>query len=203
MRLGDYVRTQPPQSSFVVQIGANTHEERADAVDSAVKLAISAGWRALLVEPAPQSFRTLTNHYQQMPRVRTAHAAVCATASGRKACEMPPRRFYSLDITNGTGTHGSDDADVRCTRGQFRSKSIWISQLASFSRTAVLHHQFLFENTSRECRRCTQRLKRPTPLPSNCLRNVLVKNLAPVLVPCLCFSREIRHAVTLLIIDTE
>ena len=76
VNLIEYVKQQDPSSSFVMQIGANTHEaasQRGDPYDNAVKLAIARGWKALLVEPAPQSFGLLRSRY------RTAAFALCSS----------------------------------------------------------------------------------------------------------------------------
>ena len=210
VNLIEYVKQQDPSSSFVMQIGANTHEaasQRGDPYDNAVKLAIARGWKALLVEPAPQSFGLLRSRYAHLtPRVQTKMAAVCAGSSKTSnGCNQIAQRFYSLDVSNGTGTHGSEDADVRCTLGQFGSKSIWISQLASFNRQFVFRHSGSFMHTPAECRRCTKRLGRTTPLPDNCLRNVLKRNLVQVPVSCLCLKETAMPGSTLrlLIIDAE
>ena len=210
VNLIEYVKQQDPSSSFVMQIGANTHEavsQRGDPYDNAVKLAIARGWKALLVEPAPQSFALLRSRYAHLtPRVQTKMAAVCAGSSKTSnGCNQLAQSFYSLDVSNGTGTHGSEDADVRCTLGQFGSKSIWISQLASFNRQFVFRHSGSFIHTPAECRRCTKRLGRTTPLPDNCLRNVLKRNLVQVPVSCLCLKETAMPGSTLrlLIIDAE
>ena len=145
--LREFALQQPPEKSLVVQIGANTHSDdnfnflsagRIVTPDHLVRFAISRGWHALLVEPAPHSYAALSKKYAQEPNVRTQHAAVCPVTAGVSGCAAPPQRFLSLDLQNGTGTMGSDDADVRCVLGQFGSKDIWISQLASFSRASIM-----------------------------------------------------------------
>jgi hypothetical protein len=67
-----------PNTSFVVQIGANDHGEGGvSARQDLVMRCIRHGWKALLFEPVPHIYVRLEARYRVSRRVRTRSMAIC------------------------------------------------------------------------------------------------------------------------------
>ena len=77
----EWLDTQDPRASLVVQIGANDHAEGARSASGRQDVArqcILRGWRGLLFEPDPHAHARLRARYANVSgRVRTVQAAAC------------------------------------------------------------------------------------------------------------------------------
>jgi hypothetical protein len=124
--------------------------------------------------------------------------------------------MYSVDLTNATGNWGTNDSDTRCLAAnagpeacipRCENASHWTSEIASLDRKHVERHNRLFAYGPNQCQRCARRLERP--MPSNCMRNVIIKNIKVTNVRCFCTTTELgarpRHGnrLSLLMIDAE
>lgn len=207
----EWIRALDPHAASLVQIGANIHEATTyDQADPA-PLAVARGWAATLLEPMPDIFATLERRYTpRPPRVALINAAVC------DACGSAPLQMHSIDLTNATGNWGSNDSDARCLaanagpekcRPRCEGASHWTSEIASLDRAHVERHNRLFAYGANQCKRCAERLERP--MPSNCMRNVIAKNLKATSVRCFCTTTELKPLLrfgtrlSLLMIDAE
>ena len=144
------------------------------------------------------------------PRLELVNAAVCDT------CGSAPLQMYSVDLTNATGNWGTNDSDARCLAAnagpeacipRCEGASHWTSEIASLDRAHLAKHNRFFKYGPNQCRRCAARLERP--LPNDCMRNVIVKNLKATNVRCFCTVLELkphprrgRH-LSLLMVDAE
>ena len=206
-----WIRALNPYAASLFQIGANIHEATTyDQADPA-PLAVARGWAATLLEPMPDIFADLERHYTPRPsHVDLVNAAVC------DACGDAPLQMYSVDLTNATGNWGSNDSDARCFAANAGSEaciprcegaSHWTSEIASLDRTHLAKHNRFFGYGPTQCRRCAERLERP--MPSNCMRNAIVKNIKATSVRCFCVATELRthlrrgNHLSMLIIDAE
>ena len=205
-----WIRALDPRSASLFQIGANIHEATTYAQADPAPLAVARGWAATLLEPMPDVFAKLERRYTpRPPRVELVNAAVC------DACGGVPLRMYSIDLTNATGNWGTNDSDARCLaanagpeacRPRCRGASHWTSEIASLDRAHVEKHNGFFGYGPTQCRRCAQRLERP--MPSNCMRNVIIKNIKATNVSCFCtldLGSRLRRSIrlSLLMIDAE
>ena len=94
---------------------------------------------------------------------RVVEAAVCPAEDAAR----PPSRlpFYFL---NGTSSYGSNTSDIRCLGRQIRE------ELASLSEQHVPGHQRLYRPvTARQCRWCSEKLRRPMQTEKNSERQKL------------------------------
>ena len=201
----------------LVQIGANDGGG-GSSKDPAIA-AISSGWSALLFEPQPHVFATLAARYRGHAKVRTVNAAVCvggvpstresdSTAGGRHhTCQRRTSAFWHIDLTNATGSWGSNTSDPRCLQGYMGAtlRRPWVSEIASFSLGNLLRHNKFFNRTNmhNQCSKCARILGRP--LPSNCMQHFLTANVRRIDVPCACLRRELQQLrrVDLLLVDVE
>jgi len=207
-----WIERLDPRAASLFQIGANIHEATTYAQEDPAPLAVARGWAATLLEPMPDIFAKLERRYTpRPPRVELVNAAVC------DACGAAPLRMYSVDLTNATGNWGSNDSDARCLAAnagpeacipRCEGASHWTSEIASLDRAHVERHNRLFAYGPNQCRRCAALLERP--MPSNCMRNVIAKNLMATNVRCFCTTTELglnqRHHsnhLSLLMIDAE
>ena len=205
-----WVQALDPRAASLFQIGANIHEATTYAQDDPAPLAVARGWEATLLEPMPDIFAKLERRYTPRPsRVELVNAAVC------DACGSAPLRMYSVDLTNATGNWGSNDSDTRCLAAnagpetcipRCEGASHWTSEIASLDRAHLAKHNRLFGYGPNQCRRCAQRLERP--MPSDCMRNVILKNIKATNVRCFCVATELearlrRNQLSLLMIDAE
>ena len=206
-----WVQVLDPRAASLFQIGANIHEATTyDQADPA-PLAVKRGWTATLLEPMPDVFADLERHYTpRPPHVELVNAAVC------DACGDAPLQMYSVDLTNATGNWGSNDSDARCLAANAGSEaciprcqgaSHWTSEIASLDRAHLVKHNRFFAYGPNQCRRCAERLERP--MPSNCMRSVIVNNLKATDVRCFCVATELGtrlprdERLSLLIVDAE
>jgi len=206
-----WIRALDPRAASLFQIGANIHEATTYAQDDPAPLAVERGWAATLLEPMPDVFAKLERRYTpRPPRVELVNAAVC------DACGGAPLRMYSVDLTNATGNWGTNDSDARCLAANAGTEaciprcegaSHWTSEIASLDRTHVEKHNRLFAYGPNQCRRCAARLGRP--MPSDCMRNVVTKNIKATSVRCFCTTTELQaflrrgNHLSLLMIDAE
>jgi len=206
-----WIRALDPRAASLLQIGANIHEATTYAQDDPAPLAVARGWAATLLEPMPDIFAKLERRYTpRSPRVDLVNAAVCG------ACGAAPLQMYSVDLTNATGNWGSNDSDARCLAANAgpekcipycEGASHWTSEIASLDRAHLERHNRYFAYGANQCKRCAQRLERP--MPGNCMRNVITKNLKVTNVRCFCTTTELgprlRRGVrlSLLMIDAE
>ena len=200
-----------PRAASLFQIGANIHEATSYAQEDPAPLAVKRGWAATLLEPMPDIFAKLERRYTpRPPRVELLNAAVC------DACESAPLQMYSVDLTNATGNWGTNDSDTRCLAAnagpeacvpRCEGASHWTSEIASLDRAHVTKHNRFFAYGPTQCRRCAQRLERP--MPSDCMRNVIVKNVKATDVRCFCAATELGKRLrrgsrlSLLMVDAE
>ncbi len=206
-----WIQRLNPHAASLFQIGANIHAATTyDQADPA-PMAVARGWAATLLEPMPDIFAKLERRYTpRPPRVELVNAAVC------DACGDAPLRMFSVDLTNATGNWGSNDSDARCLaanagpeacRPRCEGASHWTSEIASLDRVHVARHNRLFAYGPNQCKRCAERLERP--MPSNCMRNVIAKNLKATNVHCFCITTELGalllngNRLSLLMIDAE
>ena len=183
---------------LVLQVGAHRHAGPAghDPVRNMIE---EGGYDAILIEPLPFAAAELRTRYAQHPGVRVVEAAVCPGRVGRRA----PLLFY----LNGTSTLGSNTSDIRCLGRAIKE------ELASLSKMHVLRHQrFYRPHSVAQCRRCSERLGRP--LPTDCMRDVIVANMQLMRVRCTTLATELprvcaSHGATrvrapdVLVIDAE
>lgn len=198
-RLGtrEWIGALDPSSAFVVQVGANDHAKGTGYAtqQDPGPIAVSAGWKALLLEPVSDTCERLRSRYaENASQVRVVHAGVC------DSCESAAQTIYSVDVTNRTGNWGSDTADARCVgvRGG------WLTEVASLSAHHLLKHQGFLRQTEKLCTICSRTLGRT--LPGNCLSQVIRKNMRKTEMNCFCFERELRAQrtpVSLLVVDAE
>ena len=205
-----WVQALDPRTASLFQIGANIHEATTyDQADPA-PLAVARGWAATLLEPMPDIFAKLEQRYTpRPPSVDLVNAAVC------DACGEAPLQMYSIDLTNATGNWGSNDSDTRCLAAnagpetcipRCKGASHWTSEIASLDRTHLERHNRFFAYGPNQCRRCAQRLEQP--MPNDCMRNVIVKNIKSTSVRCFCTTTELvkllrRGHLSLLMVDAE
>ena len=73
-----WVKRRPPETSVLVQVGANTHRKNAGDPDPGPSC-VQLGWRSILLEPVPNVFRELQRTYQDRTsaRLQLVNAAVC------------------------------------------------------------------------------------------------------------------------------
>ena len=201
-----WIKALEPRAASLFQIGANIHEATTYAQDDPAPLAVARGWAATLLEPMPDVFAKLERRYTpRPPRVDLVNAAVC------DACGSAPLQMYSVDLTNATGNWGTNDSDARCLSANAGSEACmprceganhWTSEIASLDRAHLERHNRLFAYGPTQCRRCSVRLERP--MPSDCMRNVIVKNLKATNVRCFCTTTELKAGhLSLLMIDAE
>ncbi|KAJ1634780.1 hypothetical protein T492DRAFT_864421 [Pavlovales sp. CCMP2436] len=93
---------------LVVEVGANDHG--ADNDDPALQA------------PLPSTFAKLEARYRGNPRVRTLNALACSfnnppVPNATCLAAGSHMTFYSIDLSNAKGTHGSATADTRCLQG--------------------------------------------------------------------------------------
>jgi len=207
----DWIRGLDPRPASLFQIGANIHEATTYAQEDPAPMAVALGWAATLLEPMPDVFAKLERRYTpRPPRVELLNAAVCG------ACGDAPLQMYSVDLTNATGNWGSNDSDARCLAAnagpeacipRCEGASHWTSEIASLDRAHVTKHNRFFAYGPNQCRRCTARLERP--LPNDCMRNVIVKNVRATDVHCFCAPTELGKRLrrgsrlSLLMVDAE
>eukprot|EP00966_Prymnesium_polylepis_P018944 436528-Prymnesium_polylepis.1 len=179
---------------LLLQVGAHRHQEVHDSHntihDPVIRL-IQQGFQAVLIEPLPYAARELRQKYGGNPRVRVVEAAVCPPEDTAR----PPSRlpFYFL---NGTSSYGSNTSDIRCLGRQIRE------ELASLSEQHVRGHQRLYRPvTARQCRWCSEKLRRP--MPNDCLKDVIVANMQTAWVRCTMIADELPRPPDLLVIDAE
>lgn len=201
-----WIRALDPRAASLFQIGANIHEATTYEQADPAPLAVARGWAATLLEPMPDIFARLDRRYTpRPPRVELVNAAVC------DACGAAPLQMYSIDLTNATGNWGTNDSDARCLAAnagpeacipRCEGASHWTSEIASLDRAHLERHNRLFAYGPSQCKRCAARLERP--MPSNCMRNVIVRNIKATNVRCFCTTTELeaRH-LSLLMIDAE
>ena len=205
-----WVQALDPRTASLFQIGANIHEATTyDQADPA-PLAVARGWAATLLEPMPDIFAKLEQRYTpRPPSVDLVNAAVC------DACGEAPLQMYSVDLTNATGNWGSNDSDTRCLAAnagpetcipRCKGANHWTSEIASLDRTHLERHNRFFAYGPNQCRRCAQRLEQP--MPNDCMRNVIVKNIKSTSVRCFCTTTELvkllrRGHLSLLMVDAE
>ena len=174
-----WIQALDPRAASLLQIGANIHEAITYAQDDPAPLAVARGWAATLLEPMPDIFAKLERRYTpRPPSVDLVNAAVC------DACGNTPLQVYSVDLTNATGNWGSNDSDARCLAANAGTEaciprcegaSHWTSEIASLDHAHLTKHNRLFGYGPNQCRRCAARLERP--MPNDCMRNVIAKNL--------------------------
>ncbi len=209
----EWIRRLNPGAASLFQVGANIHQATSYAQGDPAPLAVARGWAATLLEPMPEIFARLVRFYTpRPPRIELINAAVC------DACGDARLKMYSIDLTNATGNWGSNDSDARCFAANAgpgtcvphcRGVSHWTSEIASLDRGLVLRHSRLFGFGPSQCRRCAQRLGRP--MPGDCMRNVIAKNIKTTEVRCFCVANELGgrlrlrrgHHLSLLIVDAE
>ena len=212
----DWIRALDPRAASLFQIGANIHSETSYTQDDPAPLAVESGWAATLLEPMPDIFSKLERHYTpRPPRVELVNAAVCA------ACGDAPVQMFSVDLTNATGNWGSEDSDTRCLAANAgveacmphcENASHWTSEIASLDRAHLERHNHLFSYGPNQCKRCAERLGRP--MPRDCMKNVVVKNIKATYVRCFCTAVELaprlrrggrggHGGLSLLVIDAE
>jgi hypothetical protein len=134
-----FISQRDPNTSHVVQVGANDHNERRSRARSSSRhrdtavLSVKAGWRALLLEPTPHAFARLAKRYVgEAPRVRTLHAAVCTTGRGDGTASRPKSKAGGgKGDAGGTGDvlWGSSARVHTCNRDgptSTRSASMWV-----------------------------------------------------------------------------
>ena len=101
-----WIKGLDPSAASLFQVGANTHQSALR--DDPGPLAVEMGWTSTLLEPMPDLFAKLEQHYTPLPpHVRLVNAAVCNT------CGDAQLQMYSVDMTNATGNWGSNDSDTR------------------------------------------------------------------------------------------
>ena len=207
----EWLKALDPRAASLFQIGANIHEATTYAQEDPAPLAVALGWAATLLEPMPDIFAELERRYTpRPPRVELVNAAVC------DACGSAPLQMYSVDLTNATGNWGSNDSDARCLAAnagpeacipRCEGASHWTSEIASLDRAHVTKHNRFFKYGPNQCRRCAARLERP--LPNDCMRNVIVKNVKATEVHCFCAATELGkrlrrgNRLSLLMVDAE
>lgn len=190
---------------LVVEVGANDHgDENRDPGKDAVR----AGWRALLYEPLPPTFARLAARYADNQRVRVVNGLVCddRRIQPGSLCPVGEQEFYSIDINNTRGTHGSATADTRCAQGLFGQwDSKWLSHLASLDRAHLLRHAGIFVGKRKLCAACARRLGKPGALRSGCMRDVIARNMVATRVACVCLAEALaaEQHVDLLTVDAE
>eukprot|EP00308_Calcidiscus_leptoporus_P025474 CAMPEP_0119357874 /NCGR_PEP_ID=MMETSP1334-20130426/6188_1 /TAXON_ID=127549 /ORGANISM="Calcidiscus leptoporus, Strain RCC1130" /LENGTH=315 /DNA_ID=CAMNT_0007372225 /DNA_START=45 /DNA_END=992 /DNA_ORIENTATION=+ len=209
MRNHQWMATLNPNTSLVVQIGANDHNEgHASGQQDAARAALKLGWRGLLYEPERRAYRLLAAKYEHTSRIRVRNAASCpedAPAFNAPTCDSKrTARMWHVDTTNATGNWGSPTADVRCITGRAdgRSPFHFVLELSSFSQQHVTKHAgpgVSYHN----CALCAAALQRP--LGSDCLKDVIWKNLRPLEVSCACIGADLagERSVELLVVDAE
>ena len=204
-----WIRTRP-RGSVVVQVGANDHSEAGvSGGQDVVPECIARGWRALLLEPVPELHNSLARRYRHnRQRVRTLNAAICPpnpTAKTRgRSCTSLNTSMWHIETTNTTGNWGSNDSDVRCiTENHPRgTRYHYLLELTSFTAAHLLKH-FGPGFSPSTCMDCSLNLHRPMPF--DCMRNIVWKNLRQLPVACACFERELgsETSVDLLFVDAE
>ena len=131
-----------------------------------------------LIEPLPGAAAELRERYTNYAGVRVVEAAVCPGRVARR----PPLLFY----LNGTSTLGSNHSDIRCLGRAIKE------ELASLSKMHMLRHQqFYRPHSVAQCKRCAERLGRP--LPTDCMRDVIVANMQLTRVRCTTLAAELPH----------
>ena len=200
--------TRVDPQPFIVQIGANDHAPgrsvdkkqevklgayREDPVPSAIR----RGFRTLLVEPIPQMAERLRERYPKEiwgKNVTIAEAAICEN------CSETSRTMYSVDMSNRTGNWGTNTSDTRCAA---MSGARWVQEIGSFRLSHVLTAGRQIGHMNHRCRLCSEKLG--YKLPTNCLQNVVARNLQVTKVPCMCLPGALQgeSRVELLMIDTE
>jgi len=207
----EWIRSLDPRAASLFQIGANIHEATTYAQEDPAPMAVARGWAATLLEPMPDIFAKLERRYTpRPPRLELVNAAVC------DACGSAPLQMYSIDLTNATGNWGSNDSDARCLAANAGSvaciprcedASHWTSEIASLDRAHLAKHNRFFAYGPNQCRRCAARLERP--MPSDCMRNVIVKNIKVTNVRCFCTVTDLDprprrgSRLSLLMVDAE
>lgn len=200
---GEWLLRQAANESVVLQVGANDHSF---ADDTVVRLAMAAGWDAVLLEPTPAQYGRLAARYAGEPRVHLVREAVCPGT--RSSCPAKRLPIWTVDTTNATGNWGSAHADVRCLSSMYgMADHEQVSGYASLSRQHVLEHEYLYQFNGAGCARCAARLGRS--LPPDCMKDVLRANLVQRTVACACLARLLRDAaergkrVRMLVVDAE
>ena len=209
----EWIRRLNPRAAYLFQVGANIHQATSYAQADPAPLAVASGWAATLLEPMPDIFAKLVRFYTPRPsRVELVNAAVCG------ACGDARLQMYSIDLTNATGNWGSNDSDARCFAANAgpgtcvphcKGASHWTSEIASLDRAHLMRHSRLFGYGPSQCRRCAQRLGRP--MPGDCMRNAIAKNIKTTEVRCFCVATELGsrlrlrrgRRLSLLVVDAE
>ena len=168
------------------------------------------GWASTLLEPMPDIYAKLEQHYTPRPsNVKLVNAAVC------DACGDAPLKMYSVDMTSTTGNWGTNDSDTRCIvansgmdscKPHCKGASHWVSEIASLDRSHLEKHNRYFAYGPSQCKQCAQFLKRP--MPSNCMNQVISKNIKVNDVRCYCAATELMPdlrggSLSLLMVDAE
>ena len=210
-----WVRLLPAESAKVLQVGANDHGEgggRSSRQD-VVQLAITLGWRALLIEPTSWAYTRLAAKYSANASIRTLQAAVCpyhpskaqaAVGHGPHGCYDAASTFFYVDTSNATGNWGSNMSDARCVTSVRLDAFHWALEVGSFSKQHLLMHQTnMLSFTPGTCRTCSKLLGRA--MPHNCLSKFISGNLRSTSVPCACLQHELALLGTpsLLFVDAE
>ena len=205
-----WIKGLDPSAASLFQVGANIHQSTSYVQDDPAPLAVKMGWAATLLEPMPDIFAKLEQHYTpRPPNVRLVNAAVCDT------CGDAPLQMYSVDMTNATGNWGSNDSDTRCLVANSGPKSCqpyckgashWTSEIASLDRSHLKKINGYFAWGANQCMNCAQLLERP--MPSNCMRRVISKNIKVTDVRCFCAATELKArlrggSLSLLMVDAE
>ena len=206
-----WIKDLDPRAASLFQVGANIHEATTYVQEDPAPMAVARGWAATLLEPMPDIFAKLERRYTpRPPRLKLVNAAVCGS------CGSAPLQMHSIDLTNATGNWGTNDSDARCLaanagpetcKPRCEGASHWTSEIASLDRTHVTNHNRLFGYGPTQCRRCAERLERP--LPNNCMRNVISKNIKVTNVRCFCTLTELNphprrgDHLSLLMVDAE
>lgn len=205
-----WIKGLDPSLASLFQVGANIHQSTSYAQDDPAPLAVKMGWAAVLLEPMPDIFAKLEQHYTpRPPNVRLVNAAACDT------CGDAPLQMYSVDMTSATGNWGSNDSDTRCIvansgpdscRPHCKGASHWTSEIASLDRSHLERHNRLFAYGPNQCRKCAQLLERP--MPGDCMRQVISKNIKFTDVRCFCAATELKErlrggSLSLLMVDAE
>lgn len=207
-----WIKRRAPESSVLVQIGANTHRKSYSDHDPGT-LCVSRRWRAVLLEPVPQTFLGLKTTYagRESERLQLVNAAVCANKTAdtpAATCSATASQaMWYVDASNATGNWGTNHSDARCVQNS--GMYGWVNEIASLNRRYVLGRSYLMgpsRSSTLRCQRCARLLGRP--LPGDCLSRVISDNLRRADVRCFCLRKELRlaqgePAVTLLVVDTE
>ena len=182
--------------SLLVQVGAFTHG--GGSYDPGIKC-IQSGWRAMLVEPMPDSFGALQRRYGNVSdRVKLVNAAVCDNCTDHQD-------LWFVDLTNATGNWGSMDADARCAAHTVSG----LREIASLNARHLTKQQYMYKSNAQRCAKCSALLGKK--LPKTCMRKVIYKNLRSRPIACSCLREEVPAlpayrdlgAVALLLVDAE